>query len=61
MPRPRKGTRLGGGPSQEKAMMNNLAMLYESQGVFDKSEPLYNRTIILNEKTFGEINREGFC
>ncbi len=25
MPRPRKGTRLGGGPSQEKAMMANLA------------------------------------
>lgn len=25
MPRPRKGARLGGGPSQEKAMMANLA------------------------------------
>ena len=25
MPRPRKGARLGGGPSQEKAMMSNLA------------------------------------
>ena len=25
MPRPRKGTRLGGGPSQEKAIMANLA------------------------------------
>jgi len=25
MPRPRKGTRLAGGPSQEKAMMANLA------------------------------------
>ena len=25
MPRPRKGARMGGGPSQEKAMMSNLA------------------------------------
>ena len=33
MPRPRKGTRLGGGPSQEKAMMANLAgsLFWEEQ------------------------------
>lgn len=33
MPRPRKGSRLGGGPSQEKAMMANLAgsLFWEEQ------------------------------
>ena len=33
--------------------LNNLALSYEHQGFFSKSEPLYLKALSINEKAYG--------
>ena len=40
--------------TQLRAMsLNNLAFLYESQGLYGKAEPLYQRALAIDEKLLG--------
>jgi len=36
----------------------NLASSYESQGLYDKAEPLYQRSLAIREKTLGPEQRK---
>ena len=33
--------------------LNNLAMLYDSQGLYEEAEPLYQRALAIREKALG--------
>jgi Tfp pilus assembly protein PilF len=35
------------------ASLNNLAMLYDTQGNYDKAEPFYKRSLAIVEKALG--------
>ena len=34
--------------------LNNLALLYQTQGRYDESEPLFKRALAIYEKAFGK-------
>ena len=43
------------GPNHPKVatFLNNLALLYKTQGLYTQSEPLYKRSLVIMEKTLG--------
>ena len=36
--------------------LNNLALLYDAQGQYEKAEPLYRRSLAMSEQALGPKN-----